>query len=102
MENTKKTVQIRYFSGYIRNWKALCGELGIDPALNRQQREEAIITKAYTMWKLDFMSHIFGMFVIAIYDNDAKKLYIIRDQVGQKHIFYAKAGDELISSGYIG
>ena len=101
MENTKKTVQIRYFSGYLRNWKALCGELGIDPALNRQQREEAIITKAYTMWKLDFMSHIFGMFVIAIYDNDAKKLYIIRDQVGQKHIFYAKAGDELICSGDI-
>ena len=101
MENTGRSVNIRYFSGYIRNWRALCGELGIDTGLDRAHREEEIVIQAYIRWKLDFMSHIYGAFVIALSDEEAKKLYIIRDQVGQKHIFYAVAGNELICSGDI-
>lgn len=101
MENTGKSVQVRYFSGYIRNWRALCEELGIDTALSRTERENEIIVQAYIKWKLDFMSHIYGMFVIALFDNETGRLYIIRDQVGQKHIFYAQAGNDMICSGDI-
>lgn len=101
MEKSGNAVQVRYFSGYIRNWRALCEELGIDRTLSRTERENEIIVRAYSKWKLDFMSHICGMFVIAIFDSDANKLYIIRDQVGQKHIFYAVADGDIIFSGDI-
>ena len=91
--------QIKYFSGYIRNYKKLCAQLGIDSSLSREDREAEILTKAYAEWGLDMTSRIYGMFAIAIQDGD--KTYIIRDQVGQKQMFYAVVDGELICSGDI-
>ena len=65
MNNTTGTVSIRYFSGYIRNWRNLCGELNIDQSLSREQREEAILKAAYKKWGVELTSHIYGMFAIA-------------------------------------
>ena len=38
---------VKEYRGHIRNWEALCGELGIDKTLSREAREEAILIKAY-------------------------------------------------------
>ena len=43
MSNTVNHIQITYFSGYIRNWQKLCGELSIALPLSREEREEAIL-----------------------------------------------------------
>ena len=94
-------VQIRYFSGYIRNWNSLCAELGIAQPLNRKEREEQILTKAYEKWKMRFMEHLCGMFAVVLFDEDAQKLYCVRDQVGQKQMFYAVVEGELLCSGDI-
>ena len=99
MNNTTGTVSIRYFSGYIRNWRNLCGELNIDQSLSREQREEAILKAAYKKWGVELTGHIYGMFAIAIWDDEKQKLYVIRDQVGQKQMFYAAAQGELLCSG---
>lgn len=96
-----KAVQIRLFSGYIRNYKALCGELGIQISKNRAERDEAVLTAAYSRWGVDLTSHIYGSFIIALYDADSKKLYVFRDPVGQKQMFYTIADGELIYSGDI-
>ncbi len=95
------TVKIRYFSGYIRNWRSLCSELGVNPELNREQREEEILKAAFSKWRMEMMSRIYGMFAIAIFDEAENKLYIVRDQVGQKQMFYAVVGGELLCSGDI-
>ena len=97
MEN----IQIKYFSGYIRNFKKLCGELGISPDLGREEREAEILKKAYAKWHMDMMAHLYGMFAFAIWDEKLKKLFVVRDQVGQKQMFYAVIGKELICSGDI-
>ena len=49
---TSEKIQVRYFSGYIRNWKKLCTELGISCGLDRKEREKAIIEKAYEKWEM--------------------------------------------------
>ena len=98
---TYENVQIKYFSGYIRNWKSLCAELDIPLDMSRSEREEAILKSAYSEWKLDMMSHIFGMFAIAVFDTSSKKLYCIRDQVGQKQMFYTVKDGEFLCSGDI-
>ena len=94
-------VQIRYFSGYIRNWKSLCRELSVPESLGRKERENEIIEKAYIKWELSMMEHICGMFAIAIHDDEKKKVFCIRDQVGQKQMFYTVAGNEFLCSGDI-
>ena len=93
-------VQVRYYSGYIRNFKKLCEELGITP-LNREQREEQILIKGFAKWGTQLPMHLFGAFAFALYDDSADKLYVFRDQVGQKQLFYAVVGDELLCNGDI-
>ncbi len=94
-------IEIRCFSGYIRNWKKLCGELNIDPTLSRAEREEALLIAAYQKWQMKMMEHLYGMFAFAVWDANAQKLFVVRDQVGQKQMFYTVAGGELLCSGDI-
>ena len=67
MENT---VQIKYYSGYIRNFKALCDELGIAPGLSREERESAILISAYQKWGVGMTEHIYGAYAFALYDEE--------------------------------
>lgn len=96
-----KNIKIRYYSGYIRNWKRLCQELEISTDLSREQREAEILKKAYAKWGLGVPEHIYGMFAFAIFDDEADKLFLFRDQVGQKQLFYAVCDGELLCSGDI-
>ncbi len=92
-------IQLKMFSGYIRNYKKLCAELGVSLPLSRDAREEAIIVKGFEKWGTDIADHLCGAFIFAV--DDGEKLYVFRDQVGQKHLFYAAAGGELLYSGDI-
>jgi asparagine synthase (glutamine-hydrolysing) len=49
-----------------------------------------IIPAAYQQWGLDFLHRLNGMFSIAIYDHQKKKLLLARDRCGQKPLYYAK------------
>ena len=94
-------VQVRYYSGYIRNYKKLCAELGITLPLSRKEREERILQEAFEKWGVKLVDHLYGAFAFALFDEAADKLYVFRDQVGQKQMFYAAVGGELLCSGDI-
>lgn len=99
MENCP--INIRYYSGYIRNFKNLCKELGLSEGMSRVQREEEILKAAYLKWGADMPAHLCGAFAFAIEDHEKKTLFVARDQVGQKQMFYTVAGEDLICSGDI-
>ena len=46
-------INVKEYSGHIRNWSALCERLGIDHSLSREDREEQILIKAYETWGND-------------------------------------------------
>ena len=94
-------IKVRYYSGYIRNYKKLCDELGIALPLSRAEREEQILVKAFERWGVEMTDHLYGAFAFALYDDADGKLYVFRDQVGQKQMFYAAVGGELLCSGDI-
>lgn len=98
MENT---VQISYFSGYIRNYKKLCEELGIALPLSREEREKQILIRGFQHWGVKLAEHLYGAFAFVIDDASSGKRYVFRDQVGQKQMFYAAVGGELLCSGDI-
>lgn len=81
-------IKIKEYRGHIRNWEALCEELGIDRTLTREAREEAILVKAYETWGHDMAEHMHGMFAFALWDEDAQKLFCLRDQFGTKPFYY--------------
>ena len=98
---TAKAVKLLSFSGYIRNYRALCEELDVPVNLERHDREKAILEASYAKWGMGMTEHIYGAFAFAVSDEKAGRLYIVRDHVGQKQMFYAELDGEPVWSGDI-
>ena len=86
-------IKVKEYRGHIRNWKALCEELGIDKSLNRDVREEAILIKAYETWGCDMAHHMHGMFAFALWDEREQRLFCLRDQFGTKPFYYYQTAE---------
>lgn len=86
-------IKIQEYRGHIRNWKALCEELGIDSTLSREAREEQIIVRAYEKWGCHMADHIYGMFAFALWDEQKEELFCLRDQFGTKPFYYYQTAD---------
>ena len=86
-------IKVKEYRGHIRNWEALCKELGIDSTLSREDRENAILVKAYETWGCDMANHMHGMFAFALWDEEEQKLFCLRDQFGTKPFYYYQTAD---------
>ena len=86
-------IKVKEYSGHIRNWKALCEELKIAPDLSREVREEMILLKGYETWGYDIGHHLYGMFAFALWDEEEKKLFCMRDHFGAKPFYYYETAD---------
>ena len=86
-------IKVKEYRGHIRNWEALCEELGIDKSLTREEREEAILIRAYETWKYDMAEHMHGMFAFALWDEAEQQLFCLRDQFGTKPFYYSVTED---------
>lgn len=74
------------FNGEIYNFLELKEELS-DYHFKSTCDTEAILA-AYLRWGIHMVDHIHGMFAIAIYDRATDDLYLIRDRIGKKPLFY--------------
>lgn len=89
----KRMIKVQEYRGHIRNWEALCEELGIDKSLSRGEREEQILVRAFETWKFDMAAHLYGMFAFALWDDEEKQLFCLRDQFGTKPFYYYETED---------
>ena len=73
------------FNGEIYNFKEL--KKILSPEFNFKTDSEAeVLISAYTKWGVDFVNHLRGMFAIALLDNET--LYLFRDRLGKKPLFF--------------
>lgn len=82
------------FNGEIYNHAELRKELGEYPYKSSSDTE--VIIAAYDAWGIEFVHHIKGMFAIALWDDKKKKLYLVRDRIGKKPLYYWNHTDEII------
>lgn len=73
------------FNGEIYNYKELKEELTCEFEFKTQSDSEVIIA-AYLKWGVEFVKHLRGMFAIALLDKET--LYLFRDRLGKKPLFY--------------
>ena len=88
-----KMITVKEYRGHIRNWEELCERLGIDLSLSREEREKEILIKAYQTWGYEMADHMYGMFAFALWDDEEKKLFCLRDQFGTKPFYYYETED---------
>ena len=82
------------FNGEIYNFLELKEELK-DYEFKSTCDTEVIIA-SYLKWGIDMVDHIHGMFAIALYDRETDDIYLIRDRIGKKPLFYWLDGDGIV------
>ena len=82
------------FNGEIYNFLELKDELTDYPYKSTCDTE--VIIAAYLKWGIDMVDHIHGMFAIALYDREEDAVYLIRDRIGKKPLFYWLDGDGIV------
>lgn len=82
------------FNGEIYNFLELKQELNDYPFKSNCDTE--VIIAAYLKWGIDMVNHIHGMFAIALYDRKSEDVYLIRDRIGKKPLFYWLDGENIV------
>jgi asparagine synthase (glutamine-hydrolysing) len=82
------------FNGEIYNFLELKEEIR-DYEFKTNCDTEVIIA-AYLKWGIDMVDHIHGMFAIALYDRESGEIFLIRDRIGKKPLFYWLDGGNLV------
>ena len=83
------------FNGEIYNYKILKAELEKTYTFQTDSDTEVIIF-AYMKWGTDMVSRLKGMYAISLYDAEKKKVYLFRDHVGIKPLYYYHKDDLFI------
>jgi len=79
---------ILVFNGTIYNYKSLRSEL-IDKGYSFFSHSDTeVIIKAYHYWGEDCIKYLDGMFAFCVWDQSNQKLFIARDRMGIKPLYY--------------
>ncbi len=55
-----------------------------------------VVLTAYIEWREESVLHLNGIFAFGIWENNSKTLYLARDRLGVKPLFYSKIGQNFI------
>ncbi len=83
-------------NGEIFNHVELAKKLDDSEFHCRTHCDTEVLLRLYQKHGIDFISKLNGMFAIAIWDNNQKSLYLIRDRVGEKPLHYFNENNRVI------
>src|SRR5262245_1395174 len=95
MSNARGDIQIT-FNGEIYNFQQLRRELQRLRHRFRTRADTEAITYGYEQWGVDCLAKLRGMFAFGIWDKRRRRLFLARDRVGKKPLFYAQFGDRFL------
>ena len=82
------------YNGEIYNFRELREELADYPF--RSDCDTEVIIAAYLKWGVSCVNRFNGMFAIALYDREEEAVYLIRDRIGKKPLYYWYEREELV------
>lgn len=89
IENEKKTISL-VLNGEIYNYQDLRKELESKGHEFKTESDSETIVHGYEEWGYEVVEHLRGMFVFVLYDKEKDELFIARDRLGIKPLYYAK------------
>ena len=81
------------FNGEIYNFREVRKELQALGHTFRRDSDTEVIIEAWRAWGEACVDKLRGMFVFAIWDETARTLFLARDRLGVKPLYYADLGD---------
>lgn len=93
MHSADRRVSVVY-NGEIYNFQELREELSDYPF--RSNCDTEVIIAAYLKWGINCLSRLNGMFAIALYDRENGEVYLVRDRIGKKPLYYWQKDDGIV------
>ena len=88
------------FNGEIYNYLELRKELSIDYSFSTNTDTEVIIA-AYKKWGITCVNRFIGMFAFALLDKNCNEVFVVRDRVGVKPVYFSKSSKGFIFASEI-
>ena len=89
MGNENGTVIVTY-NGEIYNFPELSDELKAAGHIFKTHSDTEVIVHAWEQWGADCVKRFRGMFAFAVWDRNRKTLFLARDRLGIKPLYYAE------------
>ncbi len=89
------------FNGEIYNFRELRKQLEARGCHFATNSDTEVILQAYQVYGEDCVKHLRGMFAFAIWDKKRQKLFLARDRLGIKPLYYTSNGGELVFASEI-
>ncbi len=76
------------YNGEVYNFKEIRKTLGKLGHMFVSDTDTEVVLKSYMQWGIDCLKHFIGMFSLAIWDKNEDSLFLARDRLGIKPLFY--------------
>lgn len=86
------------FNGEVYNFKSIREELEKLGQRFVSQSDTEVILYAYKVWGMECLEKFIGMFVFSILDKKQNKMFLVRDRVGVKPLYYYDDGVNFLFS----
>lgn len=93
------------FNGEIYNYKRLADKLLSEKKVTafRGSSDTEVLLEAFESYGIEeTIKQCKGMFAIALFDKETKKLYLLRDRVGEKPLYYGFVNGEFVFASDLG
>jgi len=84
------------YNGEVFNFRDVREQLQRQGVVFQSQSDTEVILKAYGMWREQCLDRFRGMFAIAIWDVQRQRLFLARDRLGKKPLYYWYDGTKLL------
>ncbi len=95
MPNEDGSVMLTY-NGEIYNFAEIRAQLEQLGHRFRSKTDSEILVHGYEQWGTDIVRRIRGMFAFALWDDRRKRLFLARDNLGIKPLYYYLRGEQLL------
>jgi asparagine synthase (glutamine-hydrolysing) len=76
------------FNGEIYNFRSLRAQLQDHGHVFKTRSDTEVLLHGFEEWRTDLVSRLRGMFAFAIWDDRTKELFLARDRIGIKPLYY--------------
>jgi len=84
------------FNGEIFNFRELRKELEQRGHTFATQSDTEVVLESWLEWGRDCVSHLTGQFAFALWDRRDETLFLARDRLGEKPLYYATLADQTL------
>ncbi|MBQ4105574.1 MAG: asparagine synthase (glutamine-hydrolyzing) [Clostridia bacterium] len=94
-------IYVLVYNGELYNSEEIRQELKLDGFEFEGHSDTEVLLKAYVRWKEGCAQKLNGIFAFAVYETKRRRLFLCRDRIGVKPLFFTKKNGELVFGSQI-